>query len=69
MWEIPQRSPRMRGKVPIRLKAMNDIQPWGGAINMWGKHLIIDMTAGEIERVQSAAHVSRFVETLSKPLA
>ena len=29
---------------------------------MWGKHLIIDMTAGEIERVRSAAHISRFVE-------
>jgi S-adenosylmethionine/arginine decarboxylase-like enzyme len=31
---------------------------------MWGKHLIIDMTAGEIDRVRSAAHISRFVETL-----
>ena len=31
---------------------------------MWGKHLIIDMTAGEIECVRSAAHISRFVETL-----
>lgn len=34
---------------------MNDIQRWGGTINMWGKHLIIDMTAGDRERVQSAA--------------
>lgn len=31
---------------------------------MWGKHLIIDMTAGDRERVRSAAHISRFVETL-----
>ena len=31
---------------------------------MWGKHLIIDMTAGDKERVRSAAHISRFVETL-----
>ena len=43
---------------------MNDIQRWGGTINMWGKHLIIDMTAGDRERVQSAAHTSRFVDTL-----
>ena len=31
---------------------------------MWGKHLIIDMTAGDKERVRSAAHITRFVETL-----
>ena len=31
---------------------------------MWGKHLIIDMTAGDRERVRSAQHISRFVETL-----
>ena len=31
---------------------------------MWGKHLIIDMSAGDRERVQSAQHISRFVETL-----
>lgn len=31
---------------------------------MWGKHLIIDMSAGERDRVQSAQHISRFVETL-----
>jgi S-adenosylmethionine/arginine decarboxylase-like enzyme len=31
---------------------------------MWGKHLIIDMAAGDRERVQSATHISRFVETL-----
>ena len=31
---------------------------------MWGKHLIIDMTAGDKERVRSAAHISRFVEIL-----
>ena len=34
---------------------------------MWGKHLIIDMTACEIDRVRSAAQFpasSRFVETL-----
>ena len=31
---------------------------------MWGKHLIIDMTAGDQERVRRAAHISRFVETL-----
>lgn len=31
---------------------------------MWGKHLIIDMTAGDKERVRSAQHISRFVETL-----
>jgi S-adenosylmethionine/arginine decarboxylase-like enzyme len=31
---------------------------------MWGKHLIIDMSAGDRERVQSARHISRFVETL-----
>ena len=32
---------------------------------MWGKHLIIDMTAGDKERVRSAAHISRFVENFS----
>jgi S-adenosylmethionine decarboxylase len=31
---------------------------------MWGKHLIIDMSAGDKERVRSAKHISRFVETL-----
>jgi S-adenosylmethionine/arginine decarboxylase-like enzyme len=31
---------------------------------MWGKHLIIDMTAGDKERVQSATHISRFVAAL-----
>jgi S-adenosylmethionine/arginine decarboxylase-like enzyme len=31
---------------------------------MWGKHLIIDMSAGDKERVRSAQHISRFVETL-----
>jgi S-adenosylmethionine/arginine decarboxylase-like enzyme len=31
---------------------------------MWGKHLIIDMSAGDRDRVQSAQHISRFVETL-----
>jgi len=31
---------------------------------MWGKHLIIDMSAGDRERVQSAQHISRFAETL-----
>jgi S-adenosylmethionine/arginine decarboxylase-like enzyme len=41
----------------------NDVQPLG-VISMWGKHLIIDMTAGDKERVRSAQHISRFVETL-----
>src|SRR6185295_784193 len=31
---------------------------------MWSKHLIIDMSAGDRDRVQSAQHISRFVETL-----
>jgi len=31
---------------------------------MWGKHLIIDMSAGDKERAQSAQHISRFVESL-----
>ena len=31
---------------------------------MWGKHVIIDMAAGDRERVRSAQHISRFVETL-----
>jgi S-adenosylmethionine/arginine decarboxylase-like enzyme len=31
---------------------------------VWRKHLIIDMTAGDRERVRSAEHISRFVETL-----
>lgn len=31
---------------------------------MWGKHLIIDMTAGDKERVRSAQHIARFTETL-----
>jgi S-adenosylmethionine/arginine decarboxylase-like enzyme len=31
---------------------------------MWGKHLIIDMSAGDRDRVQSVQHISRFVETL-----
>jgi S-adenosylmethionine/arginine decarboxylase-like enzyme len=31
---------------------------------MWGKHLIIDMSAGDRDRVQIAQHISRFVETL-----
>jgi S-adenosylmethionine decarboxylase len=32
---------------------------------MWGKHLIIDMSAGDKERVQSARHICRFVEAIS----
>ena len=35
---------------------------------MWGKHLIIDMSAGDRERVQSAQHISRFVETSKQTL-
>jgi S-adenosylmethionine/arginine decarboxylase-like enzyme len=31
---------------------------------MWGKHLIIDMSAGDKKRVRSADQISRFVETL-----
>ena len=31
---------------------------------MWGRHLIIDVSAGDRDRVQSAQHISRFVETL-----
>jgi S-adenosylmethionine decarboxylase len=31
---------------------------------MWGKHVIIDMSAGDTERVRSAAHIQSFVETL-----
>jgi S-adenosylmethionine decarboxylase len=31
---------------------------------MWGKHVIIDMSAGERERVQSATHIRSFVKTL-----
>ncbi len=31
---------------------------------MWGKHVIIDMAAGDRDRVRSAQHISRFVETL-----
>jgi S-adenosylmethionine decarboxylase len=31
---------------------------------MWGKHVIIDMSAGDKERVRSASHIRRFVETL-----
>lgn len=31
---------------------------------MWGKHLIIDMSAGDRQRVRSADHIRRFVETL-----
>jgi hypothetical protein len=31
---------------------------------MWGKHVIIDMAAGDREPVRSARHISRFVKTL-----
>jgi hypothetical protein len=31
---------------------------------MWGKHVIIDMSAGDKARVRSATHIRRFVETL-----
>ncbi len=31
---------------------------------MWGKHLIIDMSAGDKERVRSAEHIRQFVQTL-----
>lgn len=31
---------------------------------MWGKHLIIDMSAGDNDRVRSAEHIRRFVVTL-----
>jgi S-adenosylmethionine/arginine decarboxylase-like enzyme len=31
---------------------------------MWGKHVIIDMSAGDKGRVRSAKHIRRFVETL-----
>ena len=33
---------------------------------MWGKHLIIDMSAGDKDRVRSAEHIRRFVEILVK---
>lgn len=31
---------------------------------MWGKHLIIDMTAGDRDRVRSAERITNLVETL-----
>lgn len=31
---------------------------------MWGKHLIVDMSEGDRERVGSAEHIRRFVEDL-----
>jgi S-adenosylmethionine/arginine decarboxylase-like enzyme len=31
---------------------------------MWGKHLIIDMSAGDKARVRSAKHIRQFVHTL-----
>ncbi|MGA7456993.1 MAG: S-adenosylmethionine decarboxylase [Methyloceanibacter sp.] len=31
---------------------------------MWGKHVIADMSAGDRERVRSARHICRFVQTL-----
>ena len=31
---------------------------------MWGKHLLIDMSAGDKDRVRSAEHIRRFVEIL-----
>jgi S-adenosylmethionine decarboxylase len=31
---------------------------------MWGKHVIIDISAGDRETVRSATHIRRFVETL-----
>lgn len=31
---------------------------------MWGKHVIIDMSAGDRKRVRSAKHIRRFLETL-----
>jgi S-adenosylmethionine/arginine decarboxylase-like enzyme len=31
---------------------------------MWGKHVIIDMSAGDRERVQSATHIQSFVKIL-----
>ena len=31
---------------------------------MWGKHVIIDMSRGDKERVRSAKHIRQFVETL-----
>jgi S-adenosylmethionine/arginine decarboxylase-like enzyme len=31
---------------------------------MWGKHVIIDMSRGDKERVRSAKHIHQFVETL-----
>jgi len=31
---------------------------------MWGKHLIVDMSAGDKAMVSSAEHIRRFVETL-----
>jgi S-adenosylmethionine decarboxylase len=35
-----------------------------GGLEMWGKHVIIDMSAGDKERVRSAEHLQRFVEAL-----
>src|SRR5262245_54918301 len=31
---------------------------------MWGKHLIVDMSGGDGDRVRSAKHIRRFVEDL-----
>ncbi len=35
---------------------------------MWGKHLIIDMSEGNKERVRSAEHIRHFVEVLVKAI-
>ena len=35
---------------------------------MWGKHLIIDMSAGDKDRVQNAEHIRRFVKTLVRTI-
>jgi hypothetical protein len=36
---------------------------------MWGKHVIIDMSRGDKERVRSARHIRQFVETLVETIA
>ena len=35
---------------------------------MWGKHVIIDMSRGDKERVRSAEHIRHFVESLVETL-
>jgi len=63
VWQMPLRSLETKARLQrpkLILGRSADLREQ----TIWGKHLIIDMSASDRGRVQSAENISRFVETL-----